>query len=143
MSNIYVINGPNLNLLGLREPHIYGKETLNDIENYTQKKCQNLAVSLKWLQSNVEGELVNYLQQAKHANAIGVIFNPGGYAHTSVALHDAIKSIQLPVVEVHLSQVHQREEFRQVLLTAKACMGIMSGFGKDVYWLAVNSLLKT
>lgn len=141
MANFLIINGPNLNMLGLREPEIYGSLSLQDIENYTVEKLKDSAAKLEWFQSNLEGALVERLQNAAAQNHKAVIINPGGYAHTSVAIHDAIKILQIPVIEVHMSQVYRREGFRQTLLTAKACMAIMSGLGKDAYWLAVQSQL--
>lgn len=139
MAKFLIINGPNLNMLGKREPDVYGKDTLDDLKKYTESKLQNLGVELEWYQSNHEGELVERIQNAAMQGFKAVVINPGGYAHTSVAIHDAIKILQIPVIEVHLSQVYRREGFRQTLLTAKACMAIMSGLGKDAYWLAVQS----
>lgn len=139
MAKFLIINGPNLNMLGKREPDVYGKETLEDLKKYTESKLQSLGVDLEWYQSNHEGELVERIQNAATQGFKAVVINPGGYAHTSVAIHDAIKILQIPVIEVHLSQVYRREGFRQTLLTAKACMAIMSGLGKDAYWLAVQS----
>lgn len=139
MDKFLVINGPNLNLLGTREPQVYGSDTLQDIQTYTQARLANEKVALEWFQSNHEGEIVDKIQSAASQNLKALIINPGGYAHTSVAIHDALKVLQIPVIEVHLSQVYRREGFRQTLLTAKACMAIMSGLGKDAYWLAVKS----
>lgn len=139
MDKFLVINGPNLNLLGTREPQVYGSATLQDIQNYTHSRLANEKVALEWFQSNHEGEIVDKIQSAASQNLKALIINPGGYAHTSVAIHDALKVLQIPVIEVHLSQVYRREGFRQTLLTAKACMAIMSGLGKDAYWLAVKS----
>jgi len=140
MKKILIINGPNLNMLGVREPQIYGHQTLDDIKNFTEAKIKGLA-QLEWYQSNVEGELVNRIQEAHKQSFDALIINPGGYAHTSVALHDALKILKIPVIEVHLSQVYLREEFRHTLLTAKAATAIMSGFGNQSYHIAINSQL--
>ncbi len=141
MDKILIINGPNLNLLGEREPKIYGRESLKDIEKLTEKllKKQKLSVQLEWYQSNLEGELVTKIQEARKSYK-ALIINPGGYAHTSVALHDALKILKIPVVEVHLSQIYQRESFRSCLLTGQAATAIMTGLGKHSYALAVMSL---
>lgn len=136
-----IINGPNLNMLGQREPEVYGKETLDDLIKYTEAQIQGL-VKLEWYQSNLEGELVTRIQKASSEDFTAVIINPGGYAHTSVAIHDALKILKIPVIEVHLSQVYKREEFRHTLLTAKAATAIMSGFGKQTYYIAINSQLQ-
>ena len=141
MKKILILNGPNLNLLGTREPEIYGRDTLDSIKLYTESKLNGEQVSLDWYQSNIEGELIEKIQLAATLNYQAIIINPAAYSHTSVAIHDAIKSIKIPVVEVHLSNVHKRESFRETLLTAKACVAIMSGLGKDAYWLAVKSQL--
>jgi 3-dehydroquinate dehydratase II len=140
MKKFLVINGPNLNMLGQREPDIYGKETLEQIKSWTESQCQNKA-SIEWFQSNVEGEIVSRIQFAASAAYDALIINPGGYAHTSVAIHDALKILKIPVIEVHLSQIYQREEFRHTLLTAKAATAIMSGLGKQSYYLAIASQL--
>ena len=140
MKKIIIINGPNLNLLGEREPEVYGHESLNDIQIWTQKKLQSKA-ELFWFQSNHEGEIVSRIQQARMEDVQGLVINPGGYAHTSVAIHDALKILKIPIIEVHLSQVYQREDFRHTLLTAKAASAIMSGLGKQSYYIAVQSLL--
>jgi 3-dehydroquinate dehydratase-2 len=140
MKKILIINGPNLNMLGEREPEIYGHQTLDDIKNFTEAKIKGLA-QLVWYQSNVEGELVNRIQEAHKQSFDALIINPGGYAHTSVALHDALKILKIPVIEVHLSQIYLREEFRHTLLTAKAATAIMSGFGNQSYHIAINSQL--
>lgn len=139
MKKILIINGPNLNMLGQREPHVYGKDSLKDIEAYTDAKVASIAKTT-WFQSNVEGEIVSRIQAAHTENFDALVINPGGYAHTSVAIHDALKILKIPVIEVHLSQVYQREEFRHTLLTAKACSAIMSGLGKQSYYIAIHSL---
>lgn len=140
MKKILIINGPNLNMLGQREPDVYGKDSLDDIIKFTEAKLVS-TVSLNWYQSNIEGELVSRIQAAHSEDFDALIINPGGYAHTSVAIHDALKILKIPVIEVHLSQVYKREEFRHTLLTAKAATAIMTGFGKQTYYIAINSQL--
>lgn len=140
MKKMLIINGPNLNMLGQREPDVYGKESLDEIIKFTEAKV-NSSVSLEWYQSNIEGELVSRIQAAHSDDFDALIINPGGYAHTSVAIHDALKILKIPVIEVHLSQVYKREEFRHTLLTAKAATAIMTGFGKQTYYIAINSQL--
>jgi 3-dehydroquinate dehydratase-2 len=134
---ILIINGPNINLLGKREPGIYGnisfEEYLEDLRNrYTH-------LTIEYYQSNVEGELINQLHQVGFDD-IGIILNAGAYTHTSIALQDAIRSITAPVVEVHISNVHQRETFRHVSMIACACKGVICGFGLDSYRLAIEAL---
>jgi len=140
MKKILIINGPNLNMLGQREPEVYGKDTLDDLIKFTESKIGN-AAALVWYQSNIEGELVSRIQAAHLEGFDALIINPGGYAHTSVAIHDAMKILKIPVIEAHLSQVYKREEFRHTLLTAKAATAIMTGFGKQTYYIAINSQL--
>ena len=140
MKKFLIINGPNLNMLGTREPQVYGTATLEDIKKETEQKIAKLA-HLEWFQSNIEGEIVTRIQQALTQNFDALIINPGGYAHTSVAIHDALKILKIPIIEVHLSQVYQREEFRHTLLTAKAASAIMSGLGKQSYYVAIQSQL--
>lgn len=127
-------------MLGTREPEVYGKETLDDLQKFTEAKVQGL-VTLDWFQSNLEGEIVTRIQKAHSENFDALIINPGGYAHTSVAIHDALKILKIPVIEVHLSQVYKREEFRHTLLTAKAASAIMSGLGRHSYYVAIYSQL--
>ncbi len=140
MKKFLIINGPNLNMLGKREPEVYGSESLDEIAKWTEQKLLGQA-SLEWFQSNIEGEIVSRIQHAHSENFDALVINPGGYAHTSVAIHDALKILKIPVIEVHLSQVYKREEFRHTLLTAKACSAIMSGLGKQSYYVAISSLL--
>lgn len=135
---IYVLNGPNLNLLGTREPHIYGHATLADIERACAAKANALGLSVVFRQSNVEGELVNWLQEARD-KASAVVLNAGAYTHTSVALHDAIKAIGVPVIETHLSNPATREEFRHVSLVGQAAKGVIAGFGATSYLLAIEA----
>ncbi|HXH73334.1 MAG TPA: type II 3-dehydroquinate dehydratase [Bacteriovoracaceae bacterium] len=138
MKKFLIINGPNLNMLGKREPHVYGPDSLEDIIQWTESKLKG-AASLEWYQSNIEGEMVDRIQKAHSENFNALIINPGGYAHSSVAIHDALKILQIPVIEVHLTQVYRREEFRHTLLTAKAATAIMSGLGKQSYYMAIAS----
>jgi 3-dehydroquinate dehydratase II len=140
MKNILVINGPNLNMLGKREPEVYGTDSLDDIRTWTDSKIKSFAKTT-WYQSNVEGEIVSRIQAAHSESFDALVINPGGYAHTSVAIHDALKILKIPVIEVHLSQVYKREEFRHTLLTAKAASAIMSGLGKQSYYIAIHSLM--
>lgn len=140
MKKFLIINGPNLNMLGKREPEVYGSESLEDISKWTDEKLKGKA-QLEWFQSNIEGEIVSRIQRAHSENYDALVINPGGYAHTSVAIHDALKILKIPVIEVHLSQVYRREEFRHTLLTAKACSAIMSGLGKQSYYVAIQSLI--
>lgn len=139
MLKLLVINGPNLNMLGKREPEVYGSETLTEIEQWTAQKLKNSSIKLDWFQSNIEGEIVSKIQEISK-NYQGLIINPGAYAHTSVAILDALKTLSIPVVEVHLSQVYKRESFRQTLLTAQGVNIIMSGLKKDSYNLAAHAL---
>ena len=140
MKKMLIINGPNLNMLGTREPEVYGKESLEDVIMFTESKVKG-QVSLDWFQSNVEGEIVTRIQKAHSENYDALIINPGGYSHTSVAIHDALRILKIPIIEVHLSQVYQREEFRHTLLTAKAASAIMSGLGRQTYYIAIHSQL--
>lgn len=140
MKKILIINGPNLNMLGQREPLVYGTDSLDDIRVWTESKIKSQA-SLEWYHSNVEGQIVSRIQAAHSQNFDALIINPGGYAHTSVAIHDALKILKIPVIEIHLSQIYKREEFRHTLLTAKAASAIMSGLGKQSYYIAIHSLV--
>ncbi|MGV3547773.1 MAG: type II 3-dehydroquinate dehydratase [Pedobacter sp.] len=136
---IQIINGPNLNLLGLREPSIYGAEP---IEGYIETLREKYSIiEIDYYQSNVEGELINKLHEVGFSYD-GIIINAGGYTHTSVAIADAIAAIKTPVVEVHISNIYAREEYRHVSLTGKNCKGVLTGFGLDGYRLALKSFLK-
>lgn len=140
MSNIIiVINGPNLNMLGKREPGIYGGKTLKDIENDCVKAGAELGFSVEFRQSNHEGVLVDWLHEAGE-RAAGVVINPGAYSHTSIALHDAIRAIPAPVVEVHISNIHAREEFRHKSMISPAAKGMICGFGPYGYVMALHAL---
>jgi 3-dehydroquinate dehydratase II len=133
---VVVMNGPNLNLLGQREPTLYGKRTLGEIEAALVELGQELGIEVECYQSNIEGELVNALQAAGR-NADGVILNAGAYTHTSVAIRDAVSGISVPVVEVHLTNPHAREEFRRTSFLAGVTAGTIAGFGEDSYSLAL------
>jgi 3-dehydroquinate dehydratase II len=136
---VYVLNGPNLNLLGTRQPEIYGHDTLADINGRLATQAQTLGLAIKALQSNHEGALVDWLHEAQATGAKAVILNAGAYTHTSVALHDAIKSIKVPVIEVHLSNPHRREEFRHKSYIGMAALGTIAGFGAASYGLALQA----
>jgi len=134
-----VLNGPNLNMLGVRQPEIYGRATLADIEAICREKSAALGLDLDFRQSNFEGELIGWLHEARGAIG-GVVINAAGLTHTSVALMDALMLMDCPVIEVHLSNIHRREPFRHVSYVAKAATGSIAGFGPDVYPLALEAL---
>lgn len=136
---IYVLNGPNLNLLGVREPEIYGARTLDDIAADLHVQAASLGVAIDVRQSNHEGHLIDWLHEAHFAGAKAVLLNAGGYTHTSVALHDAIKSITVPVIEVHLSEPARREAFRHISYVGMAAHSCISGHGADSYRLALDA----
>ena len=136
---IMVINGPNLNMLGIREKNIYGTFTYEDLCKYieTYPNYKEKDIDFTFLQTNHEGEIVDYLHKAYTEKYDGIVLNAGGYTHTSVAIHDAIKAVSIPTVEVHISNIHAREEFRKLCMTSPACVGQITGLGKLGYVLAV------
>lgn len=134
---IQIINGPNLNLLGVREPKVYGQSSFS--EYLDRLRSYFPEIEIDYFQSNIEGELINKIQEAGFGSD-GIILNAGGYTHTSVAIHDAIKAVPAPVVEVHISNVHAREEFRHQSMLTAVCAGVIAGFGLDSYRLAVEAI---
>jgi 3-dehydroquinate dehydratase-2 len=138
---ILIVNGPNLNLLGQREPGIYGSESFENYLPLLREKYPS--VQIDYYQSNIEGELINKMQEAGFFGGYdGIVLNAGAYTHTSIALHDCIRSLKCPVIEVHISNVHKREEFRHHSFISAACQGVICGFGLDSYRLAVAALVK-
>ena len=135
---ILFLNGPNLNLLGQREPDIYGKLTLSDIEQTVRSRAEKLGVSVKFRQSNVEGELVGWIQDAR-GQFDAIVLNAAAYTHSSIALRDAISASGVPTIEIHISNVHAREEFRQRSMIAPVCRGVISGFGAKSYELGLEA----
>ena len=138
--NILILHGPNLNLLGTREPQVYGFQTLEDINSILAKKAEELGVSIRTFQSNSEGELVDCIQKARN-EFDGIIINAAAYTHTSVAIRDAIVACDLPSIEVHLSNIHSREEFRKHSYLSDVCMGQIAGFKSDSYVLALEAMV--
>jgi 3-dehydroquinate dehydratase-2 len=139
LPTIYVLNGPNLNLLGVREPEIYGSDTLDDIAGALEDRAKELGVTVDIRQSNHEGHLVDWLQEANAKGAKAVILNAAAFTHTSVAVHDAVKGISLPVIEVHLSNPHAREGFRHKSYVSPVARGVIAGFGAAGYLLALDA----
>ena len=137
---IYVLNGPNLNLLGTREPETYGHATLADVVKLCGETAANYGLKADCRQSNREGELIDFIHEARAKNALGIVINAGGYSHSSIALHDALVGVKIPAVEVHISNIYAREEFRHHSFTAKAAFATLCGFGIDGYRLAINGL---
>ncbi|QTD41715.1 type II 3-dehydroquinate dehydratase [Sporosarcina sp. Te-1] len=138
---VLVLNGPNLNRLGKREPGIYGAETLEDVERKLRDAAADSLVELQFFQSNSEGALIDRIHDADDAGVDGIIFNPGAFTHYSIALRDAVASVNVPVIEVHISNIHSREAFRQTSVIAPVCIGQLSGFGTDGYELALQAFL--
>ncbi len=139
---IFVLNGPNLNLLGLREPEIYGTDTLDDIAGRLEDQARGLGLSIDMRQSNHEGHLIDWLHEANAVGAKAVLLNAGGYTHTSIAIHDAIKAIRIPVIEVHLSDPQTREEFRHTSYVGMAATAVFAGHGAASYTLALDAAAK-
>ena len=138
MDTIFILNGPNLNLLGMREPEIYGHQTLADIESMCEIRAAALGFAIDFRQTNHEGVLVDWLHEAKYSGAKAVLLNAAGYTHTSIALLDAIKAIELPVIEVHLSDPHEREEFRHLSYVGMAAAATVQGLGAQSYIVALE-----
>jgi 3-dehydroquinate dehydratase-2 len=138
-NTIYVLNGPNMNLLGLREPEIYGSDTLDDIAGRMEDRARELDLKIDMRQSNHEGHLIDWLHEAQATGAKAVILNAAAFTHSSIALHDAIKSIKTPVIEVHLSNPHKREDFRHTSWVGRAARGTIAGFGALSYLLALEA----
>lgn len=136
---VSILNGPNLNLLGTREPEIYGSETLSDIEQLCAGKAASLGLNIDFKQSNIEGELVGWIQDAK-SNADGIIINAAAYTHTSIAILDALNACDFPIIEVHLSNIHQRESFRHKSYVSRAADGMICGLGSIGYTLALDAI---
>ncbi|MBQ6820088.1 MAG: type II 3-dehydroquinate dehydratase [Clostridium sp.] len=138
---VLVINGPNLNMVGVREKEIYGIRDYNDICNYIKEEGQKRSIDIKLFQSNIEGEIINEIHNAYYEKYDGIIINPGAFTHYSYAIFDAIKAVSINTVEVHLSNIHSREEFRHKSVTAPACIGQISGFGEFGYIMAMEALI--
>jgi len=139
---VYVLNGPNLNLLGTREPEIYGDETLDDIAAMLEDRAAELGLEIDMRQSNHEGHLIDWLHEAQASGARAVLLNAGAFTHTSVALHDAIKAIRTPVIEVHISNPHKREPFRHVSYVSMAALGTIAGLGANGYLVALEAVAR-
>jgi 3-dehydroquinate dehydratase II len=140
-NSIYVLNGPNLNLLGKREPHIYGHETLADVQAQVIAEAGKHGLDVRFLQSNHEGQLIDWIHEAREA-AAGIVINPGAYTHTSIAIMDALAACECPIIEVHISNVHKRESFRHHSYVSLVASGVMAGLGTQGYSLAVQRLAK-
>lgn len=138
---ILVINGPNINFLGIREKNIYGTKNYEDLCNYIKEEAKILGAEVEVLQSNIEGEIINFIQAA-YEKYDGIVINPGAYTHYSIAIYDALKAVSIKTVEVHISNIHSREEFRKKSVTAPACVGQICGFGFYGYIMAMMALLK-
>tara|TARA_B100000315_G_C14479991_1_gene542414 strand:+ start:568 stop:1017 length:450 start_codon:yes stop_codon:yes gene_type:complete len=140
MKKILVINGPNLNLLGEREVEIYGKTSLEDIESETRKFAKINKIDVEFKQSNEESEIINWIQSCMKNNYNGLLINAGAYTHTSIAIFDALKAIKIPIVEIHLSNIHKREEFRKKSFISEVANGVIFGFGSYSYILAIMAI---
>jgi 3-dehydroquinate dehydratase II len=139
-NTIYVLNGPNLNLLGTREPELYGRATLAEVEKLCHATAERFGLAVEFRQSNHEGQIVDWIQQARAENAAGLIINPAGYTTTSVAILDALYVLKAPVIEVHITNIHARESFRRHSYVSRAARGVICGFGVDGYALAIAGL---
>jgi 3-dehydroquinate dehydratase II len=139
-STIYILNGPNLNLLGIREPEKYGSATLDDVETLCRNTANRHGLAIEFRQSNHEGDIVDWIQEAHADKAAGIIINPAGYTTTSIAILDAILAVQIPVIEVHITNIHARESFRHNSYISKAAKAVICGFGIDGYALAITGL---
>ena len=137
---ILVLNGPNLNMLGIREPELYGSSTYDDLVSMITSYCETKGIEVKCLQSNHEGDLVDYIQQAYFEKYAGIVINPGAYTHTSVALLDALKAVAIPAVEVHITKVDEREDFRKISFVSYYCSKTITGKGFDGYIEAIDHL---
>ena len=141
MAKLLVLHGPNLNLLGVREPDIYGRETLADINNQLAQRAQAAGHELAWYQSNAEHELIGRIHQARDEQVATILINPGAFTHTSVALRDALAAVGIPFIELHMSNVHAREPFRRHSYLSDLAMGVICGFGSTSYFLALEAAL--
>ena len=139
---VYVLNGPNLNLLGTREPHIYGHSTLADVEKLCGATAQQRGLTVVFRQSNHEGQIIDWIQEARAEKAAGLILNPAGFTTTSIAILDALMTMEAPVIEVHISNIHKREEFRHNSYVSKVARAVICGFGVDGYALAIDGLAR-
>lgn len=137
---ILVVNGPNINFLGIREKNIYGQNTYKDLCDYVESEGKKLGVEVEVVQSNSEGEIIDFLQAAYSKKVDGIVINPGAYTHYSIAIYDALKGVNIPTVEVHISNIHTREEFRRKSVTAPACIGQICGFGFYGYIMGIMAL---
>jgi 3-dehydroquinate dehydratase-2 len=137
---VYVLNGPNLNLLGTRQPEIYGRDSLADVEKLCRATVKRFGLSLEFRQSNHEGEIVDWIQEAAQKKAAGIVINPAGYTTTSIAILDALLAVKLPIIEIHISNIHARESFRQHSYVSRAARAMLCGFGIQGYALAIAGL---
>ena len=137
---VYVLNGPNLNLLGSREPEIYGRATLADVEKLCRATAKQHSLAVEFRQSNHEGEIIDWIQEARAKKAAGLVINPAGYGHTSVAILDALAALEVPVIEVHISNIHARESFRRRTYVSQVARAVLCGFGIHGYALAIDGL---
>ena len=140
-ATIFVLNGPNLNMLGVREPHLYGSDTLADVEAACAERAGELGLDIDFRQSNHEGQIVDWIQEARQG-ADGVVINAAGFTHTSVAVHDALKLLEVPIIEVHLSNIHRREEWRHHSYISLVATGIIIGLGSQGYLLALDAMAR-